>query len=379
MGAFGDKFRKAREQRSLTLEDVSNVTKIGSRMLQAIEDERFERLPGGVFNKGFIRAYAKHLGLNDEDAVTDYLACLREAQIGANTVLESEKLPPARRSTDAKPRAPEATGPTAAGKPRVPKPPVVKSRPPSDELPDLQLPIAEHVRPKRNFSSSGADGIPWRVPALVVVVIAAGLLLWNRHTRSARGEEPNSAHASTSASAVAAPATDPSTVRSSAAPLAGPVKSSHAPTPHSSNPQSLGSSAPAVLAASASSSPAPAKPVAAGEQPPVASPPAAATISASAAQPPAKPLPTFTLVIRASENSWISVAADGKTVTEETLIAPAHTSVRATREIVVKAGNAAGISFQLNGKEVPPQGVEGEVKVFTFTSAGLTPPPQNQN
>src|SRR5271165_3252839 len=91
VGEFGNKFRKAREKKNLSLEDVSNVTKIGSRMLQAIEEERFDRLPGGVFNKGFIRAYAKHLGLNDEEAVTDYLACLRQAQIETHKSLEPER------------------------------------------------------------------------------------------------------------------------------------------------------------------------------------------------------------------------------------------------------------------------------------------------
>ena len=58
------------------------------------------------------------------------------------------------------------------------------------------------------------------------------------------------------------------------------------------------------------------------------------------------------------------------------MIAPAHTSVRATREIVVKAGNAAGISFLLNGKEIPAQGNEGEVKTYVFDATGLRTAPQ---
>src|SRR5579872_2107331 len=91
---FGDKFRKAREKKELSFDDVSNVTKISSRMLQAIEEEHFDQLPGGVFNKGFIRAYAKHLGLNAEDAVTDYLACLRQAQIDAHEVWQPERPTP---------------------------------------------------------------------------------------------------------------------------------------------------------------------------------------------------------------------------------------------------------------------------------------------
>src|SRR5215467_5956587 len=87
VGHFGDKFRKAREAKKLSYDDVSRVTKIGARMLQAIEDEHFDQLPGGVFNKGFIRAYAKHLGLNDEEAVTEYLAALRQAQVDAENAV----------------------------------------------------------------------------------------------------------------------------------------------------------------------------------------------------------------------------------------------------------------------------------------------------
>jgi hypothetical protein len=78
-------------------------------------------------------------------------------------------------------------------------------------------------------------------------------------------------------------------------------------------------------------------------------------------------------VIRASETSWIAVTADGQPVVHETLIAPAHTSVRAAKEIVVRAGNAAGVTFALNGQEFPSQGAEGEVKTLIFDSTGLRP------
>lgn len=91
----------------------------------------------------------------------------------------------------------------------------------------------------------------------------------------------------------------------------------------------------------------------------------------------------LTLVIRASENSWISVTADGQAVSHETLIAPANTSIRARREIVAKVGNAAGVSFLWNGKEIPAEGAEAEVKTFVFDAGGmrvLTPnPPQSQS
>ncbi len=78
MGKFGDKFRKERERQGIKLEDVSNSTKIGSRMLRAIEEEHFDQLPGGVFNKGFIRAYAKYLSLDEEETITGYVAALNQ-------------------------------------------------------------------------------------------------------------------------------------------------------------------------------------------------------------------------------------------------------------------------------------------------------------
>ena len=49
MGAFGEKLRKQREQRGITLDAISSVTKINTRMLRALEDEDFDQLPGGDF------------------------------------------------------------------------------------------------------------------------------------------------------------------------------------------------------------------------------------------------------------------------------------------------------------------------------------------
>lgn len=74
MGAFGARMKQERERRRVTLDEIALGTKISTRFLRAIEDEHFEQLPGGIFNKGFIRAYARHLGMDEEQAVADYLA-----------------------------------------------------------------------------------------------------------------------------------------------------------------------------------------------------------------------------------------------------------------------------------------------------------------
>jgi hypothetical protein len=87
---------------------------------------------------------------------------------------------------------------------------------------------------------------------------------------------------------------------------------------------------------------------------------------------------TFTVLIRAEKTTWVSIVADGKPFAQETLIAPANTSVRASREVVVKAGNAAGVSFLLNGKEIPAEGSEGEVKTYIFDANSVRVVPQPQ-
>jgi hypothetical protein len=99
VGAFGEKLRRQRELRGLSLEAISTVTKISPRMLHAIEDEHFDQLPGGVFNQGFVRAYARHVGLDEEEAIADYLAALRENQIHAQTILPNFRSPPPGRIT----------------------------------------------------------------------------------------------------------------------------------------------------------------------------------------------------------------------------------------------------------------------------------------
>ena len=101
------------------------------------------------------------------------------------------------------------------------------------------------------------------------------------------------------------------------------------------------------------------------------------TRSLPAAEPAAK-AKALSLVIRASQNSWIAVTADGQTVSQETLIAPANTAVHANREIVAKVGNAAGVSFVWNGKEIPAEGAESEVKTFVFDAQGMRVIPLNQ-
>jgi len=91
VGTFGDKLKREREMRAITLEEIAEATKIGTRSLRALEEERFGVLPGGIFNKGFVRAYAKYLGLDEEQAVADYLVASGEQTDGNVSLTELSK------------------------------------------------------------------------------------------------------------------------------------------------------------------------------------------------------------------------------------------------------------------------------------------------
>jgi len=73
MSSFGEDLKREREVRKISLREIAESTKINARYLDALEKNDFKRLPGGVFNKGFVRAYAQHIGVDDEAMVNAYL------------------------------------------------------------------------------------------------------------------------------------------------------------------------------------------------------------------------------------------------------------------------------------------------------------------
>jgi hypothetical protein len=452
LGAFGEKLRKQREQRGLALDAISNSTKISTRMLRALEDEHFDQLPGGVFNKGFVRAYARQVGLDEEEAITDYLAALRESQVQSQKILPDFRIPGdkprptvphdsrhhvlpssdhpggdgkdvrdngerrrneerrngVRRNQDRDHRDQE---PTFVVAPRKTEPKdhrederekVNSKLDPS--RPDLQ-PIAQSVdhrnedhrkedhrsvdHPSPSSSSSSMTGFITLGPAAgdsiertepaspglsrrrklaaALLLLTVGLVVWLSHR--SQGSAPNSVSSSNPSSSTAA-------AQAPAAAVMAPV----AAAPKNASPSS-GAKPPLEKSTTPPASPK-VSPAASIPSPPSKSSPGD-SLAAETTTLTAKASPTFTLRIRADQTTWISITADGKAIGHETLIAPAHTSVRATRDIAVKVGNAAGVSFLLNGKEFPAEGNVGEVKTYVFDASGLKsgpePPPSTAN
>lgn len=480
MGTFGEKLRKQREQRGLALDAISNTTKISTRMLRALEEEHFDQLPGGVFNKGFVRAYARQVGLDEEEAITDYLSALRESQMLSQQILPDFHNPGAkprqtpipnlrqdpspsddvssekratgvsttegqrnkdqrsadRRSEDRRNedrrnevRRIDDRGPTnssaalsALG---------TQTRPNGHRDPNAREPQRVNNSAEENHGFDGyhrdrraeefegerannrsdeysnddrdghsndddqrRNGTPSRDISSMPGFITAGAEAKNH------GESPDRTSARLTLSRKRQlgatlllltiglsswlfrrhqePKANAAVVQNSSS--SGQMQSPAAIVPSASEPmRKIEPVSPQERLAAEESTP-PTRSQFAKSSPASTHKSAASVLSANTLTAPGGTVPAnstpaiFSLTIRAAQTTWISITADGKPVAHETLIAPAHTSVRATREIAVKVGNAAGVSFALKGKEFPAQGNAGEVKTYVFDSTGLQSP-----
>ena len=72
-GTVGSELQEARKRRQLTIDQLAARTKIAVNMLRALENNDLSRVPPGIFARGFLRAYAREVGLDPESTVVRYL------------------------------------------------------------------------------------------------------------------------------------------------------------------------------------------------------------------------------------------------------------------------------------------------------------------
>lgn len=281
MGAFGDRLRREREMRGITLDEIAESTKISRRHLQALEKDQFDQLPGGVFNKGFVRAYARFLGIDEDQAVSDYSTASNEQ--------------------------PE---------------------------PEDKFPLEIHDEPDRDLNPRRSV-VPLAFAGAALVGILVGYMFWAKskpHASEATEARPQQA------------------VTASPSPAA--------PKPDSTQ-------IPGTQTTPAANS----KPIA--EQP-TATTSAKPEKQASPVVQEKKPLEkAFVVMVKAKEDSWVSVVADGKSVMQRVLPADKQKLIKAEKQIILRTGNAGGIDVTFNGKSLGALGNENEPRTLTFNAAGL--------
>jgi cytoskeleton protein RodZ len=96
MSELGVRLREARENKGITLQQAEEVTHIRGGLLRALEEGRYQGLPGDVYGRGLVRNYARFLGVDAEAAVQEYMQHTGQPQVALPQVLDEPLAPPRR-------------------------------------------------------------------------------------------------------------------------------------------------------------------------------------------------------------------------------------------------------------------------------------------
>ena len=324
MGTFGERLRREREMRGVSLEEIATATKIGTRSLKALEDEEFSKLPGGIFNKGFVRAYARFLGIDEDHAVVEYVAASGAQEQSSDAVVEKLAAESERR--------------------------------------------ADEKRIQRQRETAEAP-FTWNTVAIVVVIAVAAVLGWQHYAKNkAIKQQQASANAITPAglqrgnTSQGQNSTAANAVDGTASSMAAPVLRDGSLSPASPSPDRQTGTNQLQNAAQQTSQNEPTS------TPKVPQQTATATKDAPSVTGLA---PEFVVVVRAKKESWLSSLSDGASHTARLLPANAEATFHARNTLRLTVGNAGGVEISFNGKTLPLLGEENKSKTLIFTPDGL--------
>ena len=77
---LGEKLRQAREAKGIGISEVAENTRISPVYIESIDHDDYRALPGGIFNRGFVKSYAKYVGVDEQEALADYAKLLYETE-----------------------------------------------------------------------------------------------------------------------------------------------------------------------------------------------------------------------------------------------------------------------------------------------------------
>lgn len=323
MGSFGDRLRREREMRGISLDEIATATKISTRNLRALEEEKFNQLPGGIFNKGFVRAYAKFLGIDEEQIVAEYVAASSDTEAARDQKLK------------------------------------------------LDLSKVEFKREdKEQREISLEPKSQWGTIAVIVLLAVAIFGGWQvyQKKKAERQQQSQTPPPVVTTQPPPAPTNTPATQTSLSSPdpaASGQPSQTLQPTGNVAASTTTNSTQLQNTSTAEPSKPASQK---SGIETSTGAPQAATTTKVSETQ--SSSSGPIDVKIHAYQDSWVSITADGKTVMKGTLAASSERAVRAKEQVVVVLGNAGGVEVSYNGKTLENLGKGQEVKKLTFTPSG---------
>jgi len=343
VGSFGERLRREREMRGISLDEIATATKISTRNLRALEEEKFKQLPGGIFNKGFVRAYAKFLGIDEEQMVAEYVAASQDTDAARDQKLQQDLSK-------------------------------VDFRHDEEEQREISL------EPKSQWGTIA-----------VIVLIAAAVFGGYEIYQKRKAERQTQRIESQQVQAPPAQAPTPATTTISS-PSTGATNNASAPNITSTSPNTTNSSQPAITLASTPPTNTPkatppsttpslttavTTPTTAAAKPASEKPPATNTAAKSDAKATAPEVSSsvagtaIDVKIHANQSSWISIIADGKTIMSGILSPASEKAVRAKEQVVVVIGNASGVEVTYNGKMLETVSKGQDVRKIKFTPSGF--------
>ena len=292
-----------------------------------------------------MRAYARVVGLDEDQTVADYLQASGEGP----------RPEPATRDGGVRDAAAEETASRNAA---------ARNTAAREEENRIRLLEATSDDPSRP--------LPWGVFAVVLLIIALALSLWSHRRRE---QERLAVHPAAKTAEPSTPAAPQNSAPGESAPV--PANTTPPPSGAPTNSPSGSNGAAGTTGSGISPSSAPA------EKPPAATPQTAPKSDQAPAQ--TSPPPTqsanaispgeFQVLIHAREESWVSVSIDGKFTGSEVLEPGTDRTFRARNRVFVKAGNSGALDFRLDGKKLDIGGDYGEVKSVTIGHAGVIQAP----
>ena len=300
MDSIGDFFKQVRETKGLTVDEVASKTRIRADFVKALEEGNFAKLPDQVFARGFVRSYARSLGLDEEDAIHRFIQ-------SAGAFYEKQ-----------------------------------------DERERLKVRQAEEERKRQANRKAVAIAIGIAILTLIILLSREQSSLLVRRTptepppiaakrvpapEAAKTDVPVRPEGNTAAAKPKPPETQPplATTRNDASPAHGAAP----PTVTAAVPQQSATPPPSVSSDGALGG-------------------LALDGSANAEDP-------LVLDLEATELSWVVIQIDGGSPQEALLRPGEKAKWKAQDQFILTLGNAGGVKAELNGKPQKPFGPSGKV------------------